>query len=635
VAIPLWQPGFLYQPGDLVRPTNAGAVAQQSLENPDFELGAFGWTFGGISGGGAIEQLAPAFDGTWRVRIQDLSPGSEQYTTLENNARIAVTPGQIVNAKCYVRSFDSADECRALIKIRWFDSIGGLISESYMAVDPTIVGGHHQRVTVSNPPVGARGGLIGLACLDWTQIAVQGVAPVNAATFSVMFQGNWLQEGGFYVDGFTLEFVNTEPPNTNVYRAVQAASGFSGSSEPDWPLVLGTTVIDNDVTWEAVAGNTVTWEAHRILVSGAVQPVWPTVAGAAVPDNTIAWVLDSRRVNDAGTPQSPMAVIGASKIFSPDGDIIDFSATVNPLDWSTKDDAGYLPFGLQNYGANPIAAMGLYRGHLVAFNSQGCQIWQIDEDPAAMSLLDALPISCTFPKSVQPVGDDLAFLSSLGIRSLGLVGASINLQGGYFGKQVDSLVIPEIANAVANGWTPRGIYWPAQGQYWLFFGPQAFVLTINGPRAEQRSWSRYTFPAVIDDWTLMGDELHLRSGNLVWRVDRDAKLDDKGGANVPFVSVLQWPHLDLGSFNVDKELVGFDLAIDGECVATVGYDQTFLNYDATTAWTDPYPVDEDTVPGQIIPFSATGPSFSLRLEFPSEQSWKWYSSNLYIKDLQG
>jgi hypothetical protein len=109
---------------------------------------------------------------------------------------------------------------------------------------------------------------------------------------------------------------------------------------------------------------------------------------------------------------------------------------------------------------------------------------------------------------------------------------------------------------------------------------------------------------------------------------------DSDQVGTEFTGVIHWPYLDLGSFNADKELSGFDLTIDGTCMVSVGYDQRYLDYDVTGPWTEAYPIDGDTAPGQMIPFSVTGPSFALRLEFAPNQAWQWYSANLYVQDME-
>lgn len=879
MPIPVWQPGTLYQPGDLVKPTSSGEVTPPAILNPSFEDG-FGigvrpadWTVLNESNGLiTAENDAPTFDGTWAMEI---FANENSVCQVINDERTPCVPGDIVTYKAYCQ-WVTGDDPRfswLQLSIRWFTA--GLVE-----LAPTIA-----YLLGSNEANGQTAQTV------WAQRTVQGIAPALAAFCAIRFDATSDDSdvGTWRVDAVTIDFAAQGDPNPFIFEAVQAAAGFSGSAEPTWPVILGGQVVDNEVTWEAVPANTVTWEASRILVSGATEPTpWPLIVGGSILDNTISWQLDPRRVVDSRVPNdSSVVLLASSKVFAADDDIINFSATVNPLDWSTVDDAGYIGFGLQQYGNNPVRAMGLYRGNLAAFNSQGCQLWQLDEDPAGITYLDAIPVACTFPKSVQPVGDDLAFLSNLGIRSLGLSGASVNLQGGYFGQQIDPLVIAAIQAAVAAGVEPMGLYWPARGQYWLFFGAEAFVLTINaGPDEKpKRSWSRYVFPEAISDWTIQNEDLVLRTeSGLVWVVDPDTLVDDaheayvdlrsstqygvngwaaaagsielgfvhnyangtpvylwsnsapfsavtatgvagsrtleldtpavvsagdtvmlkfaaegpftatagntvgseeitlsaaldrfvkrgtvlritrSGGTDYNYIAqdldagdtvvpllfplatvatairvypagavlensldnmvayvsmeiaaassgttvalverlpceidgenvivtlyqttavaggqgttsvtladvtefsttggtspesgypwrtvligplleldvgedfegVIQWPFLDMKAPSTDKEMIGFDLVIQGDAELTVGYNQRELDYDASGFWTAPYEVNGDTLPAAVVPYSVTGVSLSLRLAFRANQSWEWFAANLYLKDL--
>lgn len=620
MAVAVWVPGQLYQPGDLVRPTNSGQISQPQIDDPDFELGGTGWVTTG-DGGVTYTGAAPVFSGAISAkRFGPSEDAQRSYTT--NTARLAIVTGQEVTTSCYVQCTANPADCRAQIRLNWYDSGLLLIGYTAMAADLTIIGSGFQRITG-----GDLGGLVGLAADGvWVQISVTGIAPVNAAFWTPAISIVSTDENTNYAfDLFTASYTNLEPPNTLLFRAVQAAAGFSGNTEPDWPVTIGLTVVDNDVTWEAVSGNSVTWQASRILVSGAVEPVWPLTVTGSVADNTMQWTLDSRRIADVHVPTNSDVVIAASsKVFVADDDIVDYSATVNPLDWSTRDDAGFIPFGLQTFGANPVRAMGLYRGNLAIFNSEGCQLWQLDEDPAGITYLDAIPVSCVYPKSVQPVGDDLAFLSNLGIRSLGLSGAAINLQGGFFGQQIDPLVIAEIKAALLSGVTPRGLYWPAQGQYWLFFGAQAFVLTISaGPNEKKnRSWSRYTFPSAIDAWTIQGTDLVLRSGNLVWVVDPDAMLDDQETAASTFIVNLDptlgaelytatdyleaVTTLELGVVQVHA--VGFPVWLVGDSyTGSFAALSVLVGAEGATAVTVSQPVVAPTLPHLFVRYPADGP----------------------------
>lgn len=500
MTTPIWSAGTLYAPGALVRPASALAPSPEPVANGGFEEGNVDWQLGA---GMTIVQPGPGgtFEGTWSLNFD--ANGIARATNLN---RIAVTPGQIINGSLQaVQNFAGGVAARA--EIGWYDASDILISYS-------------EGNDVSIP---AHGG--------WQQSTVNGTAPVGAAYARFVVRGN--RTSGSHVmwlDNCQWDASSAALSAGLVFKAVQAIAGYSGNGEPTWPLVNGQTVVDNQVTWEATFASRVVWEASPILVSGSYEPTWPIGADGTVLDGSIVWVAMNARIADVKCPQSAVVAIAASKIFAADRDIIAFSATTNPLDWSTAQDAGFLPFGLQTYGSTPCTALGLYRSNLVAFNDQGYQMWQVDEDPANMALLDASPIDCPYHKSVQPVSNDLVFLTAQGVRNIGIAGASTNLQAGFFGKQIDPLVLTKIR----EGLVPRALFWPGAGQYWLFFGAKAFVLTMNGG-PKDASWTRYEFPDTIDAWTILDSTLYLRAGNLVWEVDAEALDDDMQTPDVPVV----------------------------------------------------------------------------------------------------
>jgi hypothetical protein len=243
------------------------------------------------------------------------------------------------------------------------------------------------------------------------------------------------------------------------------------------------------------------------------------------------------------------------------------------------------------------------------------------------------------------VANDLLFLTEVGVRNLGTVGPTANMAVGNTGQPIDPLVKAQLTSAT---YSPISLYYPGRGQYWLIFGPQAFVLTLNGNST--RSWSRYTFPDIITDWTLNAGILYLRTaGNLVWQFDAGTiGIDDSSvtlttqGANTPFNGVMQWPYLDLGSMGINKLFVGVDVVGEGNCSIQIAFNQndksTFNdnpNFATSTGVTTPYFVQiDDTVPGEPLPIPINAASYSPILTFTGSSStanaWTWQAMNIYF-----
>lgn len=540
MATPTWQPGTIYPPGALVRPRSTAPVDVGQPNDPGFESGLLDDWDWSTDGGANIDptvQSVTKFAGTYALRWVGAAGTVEggRALALVNGERAAVTPGQNIQGDCYIlyNTGGFTPGSSGYARIYWYDAADVLLS---------ITDGSD----VDNS----------LGANRWGHSHVNGTAPPNAAFASM---GAYLLSSGgdVYVDNFSWNYAVSGVPAGLIFKAVQDDAGYSDSVEPTWPTVLGNTVVDNEVTWEAVATSRVTWEATPILKSGSSEPTFPTLPGGNVVDNTIVWEAISRRVEDENCPNTKTVIIAASKIFAGDDDIIKFSATVNPLDWTSANDAGYLPFGLKTFGANPVAAMGLYRANLVAFNSQGFQMWQVDEDPANMAFLDAVPIGSTYPKTWVPVANDLAGLTAVGIRNIGIAGASTNLQADGVGEPIDPLVKAKIKELESDD-DVLSLFWPATGQHWTIFGDEAFVLTVNA--AKKKSWSRYVFPEAIVAWTLEGNTLVLRTETgKVWEMDDEVFQDDVysvsdplvlSGSNSALTNSLSWDEAEVGDENI-------------------------------------------------------------------------------------
>jgi len=650
----VWRAGTNYAPGAVVIPTSSQGAFINAIPNGDFEggSGTGGWTF--TDPGGLTEwtySSALPYQGTECITFPNgAAPGAQgAFATMTSYS--LVTPGQSVTATAYLDPNNSGANLTLWIQLNWYNSADGIISSSGFQQNEQEGGGYRQA-------------------------SVTGTAPAGAAHVRVSIgagSGTTSRNAGFAdLVSWNLE---TPSPITNfLFEAVQPVAGSSGATEPVWPTALGGEVIDGAVTWEAIGTSIITWEAIPIMLSGTVAPTFPTTIGNTVSDpstftnengaiinTTMSWEATSRRVTDVNDPNTVAVAIGASHVFDGDNDIVNFSAAVNPLDWTSSNNAGYLPTGLNNYGDNPVTALALYRGNLVVFNAGGYQLWQIDPDPQNMAFLDAQPVGSLWPRGSQSVANDLLFLTEVGVRNLGTIGATANMAIGNTGQPVDPLIVPLLSIPAEPGVTslpggfydPFTIYYPGRGQYWLIFGPQVFVLTING-LSGTKSWARYIFPQVITDATLNEGFLYLRTANnVVWQLNAaavgvdDANTITTAATPTAFNGVVQWPYVDMGNLGINKMLLGLDLVGDGSCTVQIAFNQsdksTFNdnpNFSTTTGVTAPYTLAlADVIPGEPLAIPINAPSFSLLLTFPGSittaNAWTWEAANFYLVDQRG
>lgn len=411
-----------------------------------------------------------------------------------------------------------------------------------------------------------------------------------------------------------------EPASVTGFFYEVTTAGTTGLYEPAWPTPAGATVADGTVVWTAREAVTITWTAEPLYQSGGTEPAWPTTLGATVVDNGITWTCRSAMIDDPKCPHSKVAIAIASKIYSPYRDVVRFCTTNYPRDWSTANDAGFLPTGQHAPTSPEATALGEYRGRLAVFTPSNLQIWSVDPDPAEIAIFDSIPgIGTIYQDALASVSGDLFFLTRLGVRSLSIAAGAENLQTGDVGTPIDALIQARLAGPD----TPVGMYYPGNGQFWLAFGNEVFVYS-QSRLGKVGAWSRYVYPYPIESWTQLNGELYLRSGNTLYRVDEFATSDD----GIDFEGVVWFPYLDMGAPGTTKMLEAMDMVAYGAADVSIGYDQS-----NTTAYTTPFRIDPDTVPGGRVPMSVSAPSMSVKVAFAPGQSWELLAMQLYLQDM--
>lgn len=153
-----------------------------------------------------------------------------------------------------------------------------------------------------------------------------------------------------------------------------------------------------------------------------------------------------------------------------------------------------------------------------------------------------------------------------------------------------------------------------------------YVYTMNRV-GQVGAWSLYEFPFEVHGFAHLNGDLYIRSEDSVLRVDPMILSDFAGSESETFFdATIEWPWLDFGQPGQMKMLAGFDVVGRGEPTIEMGYNQ------AEPAFTEPFTVPEDTVPGMMIPLPVMAPSMSVRLTYAGGQRWELQAVQLYLQD---
>lgn len=299
------------------------------------------------------------------------------------------------------------------------------------------------------------------------------------------------------------------------------------------------------------------------------------------------------RVTSVSCPHGPVFTKAASKLWGsstgPDSDVVRFSKTNDPRDWETADDAGFLPVGLQATGGSRVTALGSYQNRLVVFFADSSQIWQVDPDPANHQFLDSIDIGTERPYAHQNMSGDVFFLSPGGVRTITRQSNTESLMDSDVGSPIDYELL---RNTFINVEEARAQYYRGGGQYWLYQGTKAVVFTFSRS-SKISAWSIYEFPFTLDYIDELESDLYIRSGDEVYRLDRETWTDN----GVPYEVLIETPFVDFKSPGIDKMIYALDAVLTG----TGDISHRFDPRQPQLITSPPVTISGDTQPGTIYP----------------------------------
>jgi hypothetical protein len=331
----------------------------------------------------------------------------------------------------------------------------------------------------------------------------------------------------------------------------------------------------------------------------------------------------STHVTDTNCPNTPQVTKISSKIWAvgTDGNTIRFSATNDPRDWTLTDDAGFLPVGLQQSGADVATALGFYTNRLVVFFSDSSQIWQVDVDPAKHAFIQAVDVGSIYPYSHANMSGDVFFFSPAGVRTITRQDVTTNLIDADVGSPIDRELLLGQLMTLDN---PRAQFYRGGGQYWLYSGNKAVVFTFSRT-ASISAWSVYEFPYTLDYMDELNADLYIRSGDDVYKIDRNVKTDDGTIYDVD----VELAYLDFQSPGILKQVLGMDAVVTGSAEISHRFDPR--NTDLVTD--PPVVVNGDTRSGYLYPVELLATNLAPVIHNSDDQEFELHALTYYYENL--
>jgi hypothetical protein len=324
-------------------------------------------------------------------------------------------------------------------------------------------------------------------------------------------------------------------------------------------------------------------------------------------------------ITDSNCPHSKQVKKIGQKIYAAKVADVAYCKTADPRDWTTADDAGFIPSGIHAVGSDNVTALGEFQADLAIFYDDSMQLWDIDSDPANNVLKStASNVGTKHSKTPATLASDLVFLAKQGFRSVSVVSLTDNLQENDVGSAIDAMR-PEILDTD----DPVSIYYPTLGQLWVINGANVYVYSFSRS-IKMSAWSKFTYPVTISAATVLGGSLYVRSGDIVYEVLDTVYADD--GA-IPLCEIEMF-YQDAKTSGILKMFTGFDGVVTGSPEIAFKF-----NANEGADVTDYLPIEGDLRPGAMYPMEISATAIAPVLRHQADEAFELNMLQAYYENL--
>lgn len=203
------------------------------------------------------------------------------------------------------------------------------------------------------------------------------------------------------------------------------------------------------------------------------------------------------------------------------------STLSGPADWTTPGDAGFEAALQFVSGSREMVAMSIHRGLLAVFYEDAVQLWQMDQDPENIALLQVLNGPGTaFPNSVSNIAGDTHFLGPAGFSNLTTATVTAEATYGSIGDPIRTLT-----DLIASGANPISIWSQRRSQWLIAVGTTIYCRSIY-PLSKEAAWTTWAMPVTVDYMTELNGIVYIRSGNNYYHLDDTIGRDSGASADI-------------------------------------------------------------------------------------------------------